>query len=148
MTANGWFTLPSRNRTALYALALGCTLVLRHFMLVVPEMHFRNRSFRAVAGIQLSLFADALEGYAKDNGHPPSEAQGLLALVAKPTLRPKPRVWKVYIAGSTIIPKDPWGNEYVYQRPDPDGHRFEVLSYGTDEKPGGTGDDADIVVTH
>lgn len=39
--------------------------------------------------------------------------------------------------------KDPWGNDYVYERLPK--HRFELRCLGADGKPGGAGPDADIV---
>mgnify|MGYP000492269851 CR=1 FL=1 len=39
--------------------------------------------------------------------------------------------------------KDPWGNEYVYLCPSPNGD-FEIISYGADGREGGEGFDADI----
>jgi general secretion pathway protein G len=43
-----------------------------------------------------------------------------------------------------VVPKDPWGNEYVLE-PAPSGsQKFRVISYGKDGVPGGEGDDADI----
>jgi general secretion pathway protein G len=42
------------------------------------------------------------------------------------------------------VPKDPWGNEYVYQAPGQNGDDYFIASYGADGKEGGSGDDADI----
>lgn len=40
------------------------------------------------------------------------------------------------------IPKDPWGNDYVYTK---EGSReYMVISYGADGRPGGSGIDTDI----
>lgn len=40
------------------------------------------------------------------------------------------------------IPKDPWGNDYVYTK---EGSReYTVISYGADGRPGGSGIDTDI----
>ena len=39
------------------------------------------------------------------------------------------------------VPKDPWGNEYIY---DIDGSKFTVSTYGADGAPGGEGKDRDI----
>lgn len=42
------------------------------------------------------------------------------------------------------VPKDPWGNEYIYEPAVGGNQRFRVISYGKDGVPGGDGDDADI----
>jgi len=44
----------------------------------------------------------------------------------------------------TKIPKDPWGNEYMYDPPEPGRPDVRVYSYGKDGQAGGEGDDADI----
>lgn len=42
------------------------------------------------------------------------------------------------------VPKDPWGNDYIYRSPGTQGNDFEIISYGEDGQPGGTGYNADI----
>jgi len=42
------------------------------------------------------------------------------------------------------LPKDPWGNAYVYAAPGRDGRKFEIYSFGADGREGGEGQDADI----
>lgn len=44
----------------------------------------------------------------------------------------------------TKIPKDPWGNEYLYERPGADGRLPIVYTLGKDGRRGGEGDDADM----
>jgi general secretion pathway protein G len=39
---------------------------------------------------------------------------------------------------------DPWGRRFLLIVPGPDGHPYEVLSYGADAQPGGDGENADI----
>lgn len=42
------------------------------------------------------------------------------------------------------IPLDPWNNPYDYKYPGEHGP-YDIISYGADGKPGGTGNDGDIV---
>jgi general secretion pathway protein G len=42
------------------------------------------------------------------------------------------------------IPKDPWGNPYVYTRDPPGGQPYLIISYGADGKPGGIDAAADL----
>jgi general secretion pathway protein G len=44
----------------------------------------------------------------------------------------------------TVLPKDPWKNEYQYEPPAPGQPRPRIYSLGKDMQPGGEGDDADI----
>lgn len=41
------------------------------------------------------------------------------------------------------IPKDPWGNEFMYEPPS-GGVEARVFTYGADGEPGGEGENADI----
>jgi general secretion pathway protein G len=71
--------------------------------------------------------------------------QGLDALVRRPDRAPVPENYPAdgYL-DSRRVPKDPWQRDFVYAVPGPDGAAFEILSYGADGEPGGTGDAADI----
>lgn len=86
----------------------------------------------------LQEFTAKLDVFRMLSGFYPSEAQGLDALVAKPTAAPQPRRWKQQIRA---LPKDPWGQDYVYRYPGKiDPSHCEVLSMGPDLKLG-TDDD-------
>lgn len=82
----------------------------------------------------------ALKLYKLDNRRYPSADQGLDALVKKPTAAPVPDNWKSYLER---LPLDPWGGTYQYLNPGLNGE-VDVMSYGADGKPGGTGFDTDI----
>lgn len=97
----------------------------------------------ATARSQIDSFCVALESYYIDNGRYPSEEQGLTALWSKPGIEPVSNKWNgPYMYKE--IPKDPWGNGYIYTVPGPDGLPFELISLGADAKMGGEGNDADI----
>jgi general secretion pathway protein G len=42
--------------------------------------------------------------------------------------------------------KDPWGHEFVIRVPPQKNNDFDIVSYGADGRPGGSDDDADIVM--
>lgn len=48
------------------------------------------------------------------------------------------------VFGQDTVPKDSWGNEFVYVSPGPNGAPYDVISYGSDGVEGGTGNAADI----
>ncbi|MDE0724557.1 MAG: type II secretion system major pseudopilin GspG [Alphaproteobacteria bacterium] len=91
---------------------------------------------------QIKAIGDALDMYKLDNFKYPTTQQGLKALVEKPTSKPTPKNWKDggYMQN---MPKDPWGNGYVYLSP---GIKkdFDLMSYGADGKKGGEDENADI----
>ena len=41
------------------------------------------------------------------------------------------------------VPLDPWGHAYQYRSPGSKGE-YEIVSFGKDGQPGGSGDNADI----
>ena len=83
----------------------------------------------------------ALNLYKLDNFRYPSSEQGMPALVSKPSGQPDAPNWK----GPYLdrLPKDPWNQPYQYQQPGQHGD-VDVYSYGSDGRPGGDGDAADI----
>jgi general secretion pathway protein G len=95
-----------------------------------------------VARAQLDAFEKALATYHLDTGHYPNTEQGLRSLVERPSDEAK---WSgPYLAKS--LPPDPWGRPYLYRYLGNKGRDYELLSYGKDGQPGGSGDGADISV--
>jgi general secretion pathway protein G len=98
-----------------------------------------GKSEIGVAKAQLDALEKALDQYRLDTGHYPPTELGLTALVTRPASEPK---W----AGPYLrkdVPLDPWGKPYVYKIPGEKGD-FDLLSYGKDGQPGGTGENADL----
>jgi general secretion pathway protein G len=111
--------------------------------LIVPRIMSRPDEARRVAAKQdIGSVMQALNLYRLDNGRYPSQDQGLQALVQKPSTDPVPNNWK---EGGYLekLPSDPWGHPYQYLNPGVHGE-IDVFSYGSDGKPGGDGNDADI----
>jgi general secretion pathway protein G len=98
-----------------------------------------GKSEVATARAQIDALEKALDQYRLDTGRYPSTELGLKALVERPPEEPK---WNgPYLKKS--VPLDPWGKPYMYKIPGAKWD-FELVSYGRDGKPGGTGEDADI----
>jgi general secretion pathway protein G len=74
----------------------------------------------------------------------PTTEQGLQALVSLPDTGKIPKNWRQggYVEKDKI-PKDPWGNDFVYLCPGTHGE-YDIISYGHDGEPGGEGFDKDI----
>ncbi len=96
------------------------------------------------AQVDISALETALKLYKLDNGGYPATEQGLIALVEKPETGNVPKKWKEggYLEKSKV-PKDPWGNDFVYLSPGVHGD-YDIISYGADGVPGGEGEDKDI----
>jgi general secretion pathway protein G len=85
----------------------------------------RVRADIQAIGTQLRL-------YESMNGFYPTSEQGLKALVVQPDSEPKPSRWYQLFQD---MPKDPWGNEYLYICPGkkhPD--TYDLYSAGPDRK--------------
>ena len=92
------------------------------------------------AQAQIDAFGKALDQYRLDTGHYPSTDLGLNALSARPANESK---WAgPYLAKA--VPADPWGHAYQYRSPGEHGD-YDLMSFGKDGQPGGTGEAADIV---
>jgi general secretion pathway protein G len=111
--------------------------------IIAPKIMDRPDEARIAAAKQdIAAIVQALKLYRLDNIRYPTTEQGLQALVTKPTIEPIPNNWK---AGGYLekLPKDPWGNPYLYLNPGRHGE-IDVYSLGADGQPGGEGKDADI----
>jgi general secretion pathway protein G len=103
-------------------------------------LNYLSESKSKAAKIQIESFGSALDLFFLDTGRYPTSSEGLTALVQRPGSIP---AWNgPYLKGS-VVPQDPWGNPYTYRAP---GQRnpYEIISFGSDGREGGTGPAADI----
>ncbi len=94
---------------------------------------------------QVRQLEQALEMYKLDNGHYPTEEQGLAALVREPSGEPAPRRYNPggYVKRDSIT--DPWGMRYEYKKPGThNAHSFDLFSVGPDGTAGGGEGDSAI----
>jgi general secretion pathway protein G len=84
----------------------------------------------------ISTIVSAIEQFFLITGKYPSADEGLRALTQPIGTTGEPAL--------DAIPKDPWKNSYIYNRPGPDGSPYEVISFGADNQEGGEGADSDI----
>ena len=98
-----------------------------------------SKSNAKIARAQIDSLEKALDQYRLDVGAYPTTEQGLAALNTKPQNLEK---W----AGPYLkkaVPPDPWGARYIYKSPG-DHSEYDLSSYGSDGKPGGDGEAADV----
>lgn len=113
--------------------------------LIVPRIMGRPDEARQLkAKIQIESIETALKLYKLDNGSYPGTEQGLQALVEQPATGNIPTKWREggYLEKGKL-PKDPWGNDFVYLSPGVHGEH-DIISYGADGVPGGEGKNMDI----
>jgi general secretion pathway protein G len=113
--------------------------------LIVPKIMGRPEQAKEVkAKMLVESISTALHLYKLDNGEYPTTEQGLQALVSPPTSGDTPKHWRKggYLEKGKV-PKDPWGNDFVYLCPGVHDD-FDLISYGADGVPGGEDKNADI----
>ena len=85
---------------------------------------------------QLTTLSQKIENYALDNGSPPARLQDL---VTQPS---GASGWMGPYAKASDL-KDPWGHAFGYRYPGEHGS-FDLIFYGQDGKPGGSGFNKDV----
>jgi general secretion pathway protein G len=92
------------------------------------------------AKIQVDALSAAIDSFNIDNGRFPTTEEALNALIERPAGL---ATWDgPYIKKKASL-VDPWGEPYKYRVPGNSGE-YEVYSFGSDKKEGGTGDASDV----
>lgn len=110
---------------------------------LVPRLMGRTEQAKQTAArLDIRTIQGSLDLFKLDNGFYPSTEQGLEALVRPPEVG---RPAKSFKKGGYLdkVPRDPWGNPYVFASPGTHGD-FDISSLGADGTPGGEGEDADV----
>lgn len=104
---------------------------------VVPRLVGRSDEARiSAAKLQIDNINLALDAFNLDTGRFPATEEGLESLRTKPG---NVQAWKgPYLKKN--VPKDPWGNAYIYRCPGTHGPDYDMQSNGPDGVEGG-GDD-------
>ena len=97
-----------------------------------------GKANQGTAKTQIEMLMAALDAYRLDVRHFPSQQEGLEALVDNPG---NERWDGPYLKKE--VPTDPWGNAYHYQNPG-DHHEVDIFSYGSDNRPDGEKEKADV----
>ena len=108
--------------------------------IVMPRILNRpEQARRAKAKVDIRNIQSALALFKADTGGFPTTSEGLAALVSDPGI-------KNYSKDAYLdkVPKDAWGNQYVYICPGVHSKDYDLESYGKDGEDGGVDDDADI----
>jgi len=109
---------------------------------VAPRLINRiGQAKTSVAANNAASIASAMSLYEADCGMPESGAS-LVILLEKPS---NADGWKgPYLRNADEL-KDPWGNAFFLEVPGKKNTSdFDIVSYGADGQPGGTGDNEDI----
>jgi len=109
--------------------------------IVGPQViQYLGSSKTQTASVQGRNIASALNLFRLDVGRYPNDSEGVAALVKAPTAAPG---WNgPYLPDEAAI-NDPWGTPYHMKAPGDHGE-IDVFSYGSDNRPGGTGEAKDV----
>lgn len=129
-----------RNAAGFSILELLLVLVILSILAGIVGVRFAGQSADAkikAAEAQITEFGTALDTYEIKTGGYPTTQQGLDALVKQPSGMDD---WPGQLL-SKGVPKDQWGNEWVYRSPGTHNTAgYDLFSYGPDGQQGG-GDD-------
>lgn len=116
-------------------------------VVTVNVVQYVGKARREGTRLQLQEIRTALTAFNVAHGFYPTTEQGLEALIRPPRGMAESQDYPRdgYLQGGAV-PKDAWGNEIVYLSPGRQGETYEIISYGADDQPGGTGDGEDMVV--
>jgi general secretion pathway protein G len=109
--------------------------------LVVPKFFKKvEQSKQRIAKTQIAMIEQAVKLFKLDTGRYPTTAEGLNALLQETGGADN---WDgPYLEKG--LPKDPWKRDYIYICPGKN-YIFEISSLGADGKPGGEGENGDVV---
>jgi general secretion pathway protein G len=123
-------------------------IIIIGLLAAIGAMNFLGQTDKARAittKANLKMLHHAVAQFKMDTGRYPTEEEGLSVLVTQPS------DVKGYQSGgyldSTDIPKDAWGNDFVYVAYPESGKPYVIVSYGADGQEGGEGYDADLYST-
>ncbi len=127
-----------RGFTLMEVLLVLAILVILGSIVVANFSGVFSKSKISAAKTQIKAFETPIELYALDVGQPPTSQQGLSALRQAPPDLPDVSKWGPEPYLKKEIPKDPWGNDYVYEFLG--GGQYKISSPGPDGQLG-TADD-------
>ena len=84
----------------------------------------------------LKILHEAVNQFRIGLGQYPSEDMGLLDLIQQPMDVPEDRWPTGGYLETTDLPKDAWGNEFVFQMYPESGKQFVIISFGPDGEEG------------
>jgi general secretion pathway protein G len=103
-------------------------------VVVINVLPLQGRAQVQKAEADIALIEQGLEFWRIDTGRYPTVEEGLKVLTV-PT-----------VSGAKLkkLPRDPWGNAYLYAVPGANDQPYVVSSLGADGAEGGEGDNADL----
>ena len=125
---------PTRRGFTLVELLLVLVILGTLAAIVLPKFTGTTQKARVQQAVtQISTFKTALNGYEISVGGYPKGSSGLVDLIQKPR---DAQGWSGPYLESDAIPKDPWGNDYIYVCPGKHNpSSYDISSAGPDGRP-------------
>jgi general secretion pathway protein G len=131
--------IKKRNFTLIEMVVVIVIIALLAAIVTPAYYNYIRKANVSAAKAQIKMLEQAIFDFRLDTGKLPDAASGLDELFRNTSGNEK---WDgPYL--KQAVPKDPWGNDYVYKKPG-ENTEFEIISYGSDGQPGGEKDKADI----
>ncbi|MFA4943214.1 MAG: type II secretion system major pseudopilin GspG [Lentisphaeria bacterium] len=129
--------LQSRPFTLMEMLVVLAILALLAAIATPAYFTYLENSKVKAAKTQVKMLEQAALAYQLDVGRLPKSLEELVRNVDGS------RKWNGPYLSQNLLPKDPWDGDFTLIVPGTHG-RFDILSYGSDGQPGGSGTAADI----
>ena len=88
-----------------------------------------------IAKTQIAQIVSQVQAFQLEKRALPTASDGLSILTTDPNA-------SYYLERGKL--NDPWGRQYQYLVPGPNNAPFEIMTYGADGQPGGTGEALDV----
>ena len=126
-----------RRRRAFSLIEFTAVLALMALLATVVTLNVRRVTIHGkqnAARTEIGTLREAVESFYGENNRYPTNDEGL-AVLTRPGKGGEPLIKQ--------LPPDPWDHPYQYLCPGR-SDAFEIVSYGADGRPGGTGADLDL----
>lgn len=137
------------NRRGFTMVELMAVLIILGLLMAVVVQNFVgqvDKGRKTTTMANLRLLHTAVNQFHMDTGRWPGEDEGLSVLIQQPT---DVKNWQTggYLE-TTDLPKDGWGQDFIYVQYPESGKPFVIKSYGADGQEGGEGYDEDLLSTN
>jgi general secretion pathway protein G len=113
--------------------------------LIGPRLIGRvGQSKQSVATANAASVATAVRTFLADGNKIP-DGSSLDFLIRKPGEGSGADSWRGPYLDNADALKDPWGRTFTIKAPGEKNFDFDIISFGADGKPGGEGEDADVI---